>query len=371
MSVRNRELSQFGSFINIDNSNQNIGITSSPTPYVGIGTNSPQSKLHVEGDAKVSGVVTASAFVGDGSALTNLPVGGNYSQWVDVASGIQTSSNVGIGTEDPTSKLHVIGDVNISGIITAAFLYGNLVGTATSASVATTAYNLSNAENITTGIVSTSRLSGAYDINITGIASYSNISGISTNVIGGISSVTQIQVTGISTFLNGPAFIGSGTSTGTASQTLQVTGGTYISGNLGIGTTNPSSKLHVVGNVDSELYKIQGTNVIDGNRSLLNISSFDSTVTSIWDSVTTTSVSKGLVNRENCTVTDPGTTITLPSSPSAGWEVAINVGNFINTIIARNGSNIMGLAEDLTVNIAYASLNFVYSGDATQGWRLY
>jgi hypothetical protein len=57
-----------------------------------------------------------------------------------------------------------------------------------------------------------------------------------------------IQVSGVSTFTNGPIFIGSGTSTGTTSQPLQVTGGAYVSGNLGIGTTNPTQSLHVQGN---------------------------------------------------------------------------------------------------------------------------
>lgn len=44
--------------------------------------------------------------------------------------------------------------------------------------------------------------------------------------------------------------IGIGTTavdTGTANQTLQNYGGAYISGSVGIGTTNPTSKLHVVG----------------------------------------------------------------------------------------------------------------------------
>jgi hypothetical protein len=61
-------------------------------------------------------------------------------------------------------------------------------------------------------------------------------------------SSSGIQVTGISTFTNGPIFIGSGTSTGTALQGLQVTGGAYISTSTGIGTTNPSQILHVQGN---------------------------------------------------------------------------------------------------------------------------
>ena len=46
---------------------------------------------------------------------------------------------------------------------------------------------------------------------------------------------------------NGPAIIGTSSSTGTASQNLQVTGGAYISGNVGIGTTNPGSNLTVIG----------------------------------------------------------------------------------------------------------------------------
>jgi len=52
-----------------------------------------------------------------------------------------------------------------------------------------------------------------------------------------------------SLFGTGELVVGTTTKTGTASQTFQVTGGSYVSGNLGIGTTNPTSKLHVVGDV--------------------------------------------------------------------------------------------------------------------------
>lgn len=62
-------------------------------------------------------------------------------------------------------------------------------------------------------------------------------------------SIIVQSTTGITSFANAPVVIGSGTSTGTANQTLQVTGGAYVSGNLGVGLTNPDSefKLDVAG----------------------------------------------------------------------------------------------------------------------------
>ena len=55
----------------------------------------------------------------------------------------------------------------------------------------------------------------------------------------------ELKVTGVSTFTNGPVLIGGGTSTGTINQTLQVTGGAYISTYVGIGYTNPFSNLAI------------------------------------------------------------------------------------------------------------------------------
>ena len=57
MTIRNRELSQFGSFIFIDNDTKDIGITTLSTPFVGIGTTNATSKFHVYGDTKLEGDV--------------------------------------------------------------------------------------------------------------------------------------------------------------------------------------------------------------------------------------------------------------------------------------------------------------------------
>ena len=77
--------------------------------------------------------------------------------------------------------------------------------------------------------------------------------------------------------------------------------------------------------------------------------------------ITTTAVSKTLVNRERCTVTAAGLTITLPASPTAGAEVAVTVVAAItNTIIARNGLNIMSLPEDLTIDRADVTVTLYY-----------
>ena len=63
-------------------------------------------------------------------------------------------------------------------------------------------------------------------------------------------------------------------------------------------------------------------------------------------------------------------TLTLPASPSVGDEVRVSesAGN-TNCIIARNGSNIMSSATDLTIDTAFAVLYLRYV-DATIGWAL-
>ena len=61
-------------------------------------------------------------------------------------------------------------------------------------------------------------------------------------------------------------------------------------------------------------------------------------------------------------------TLTLPASPSVGDEVRLSeVAGNVDCVVARNGSNIMSVAEDLTVDSAYAVIYLRYV-DATVGW---
>jgi hypothetical protein len=87
--------------------------------------------------------------------------------------------------------------------------------------------------------------------------------------------------------------------------------------------------------------------------------------------ITTTAVNKNLANRERCTVTASGVAVNLPATPSAGWEVSVSVaGTFTNTVVLRNSSLIMSLAEDLTINSPNVTLTFIFI-DATRGWRIF
>ena len=53
-----REVSQFSNFIVVDDSNRNIGIATTATPYVGIGTTNPQYTLDVRGNSNIDGNLT-------------------------------------------------------------------------------------------------------------------------------------------------------------------------------------------------------------------------------------------------------------------------------------------------------------------------
>lgn len=102
-------------------------------------------------------------------------------------------------------------------------------------------------------------------------------------------------------------------------------------GNLGIGRTNPQATLDY-----PETISVIGTN-------------------------TTAVASRTYVFTASLT-------LTLPASPSAGdWVAFSNFSNTTTCVIGRNGSNIMGLAENMDVDNVNYFATLVYA-DATRGW---
>ncbi len=111
--ARGRELSQLGSLITVDDSTKNIGVaTATPSQKIGIGTLSPTSKVEVVGDVSVSGIITATSFSGDGSALTNVP-GSAFSNLSE-----DTSPQLGGDLDVNGNDITGTGNVNITGIVT-------------------------------------------------------------------------------------------------------------------------------------------------------------------------------------------------------------------------------------------------------------
>jgi len=63
-------------------------------------------------------------------------------------------------------------------------------------------------------------------------------------------------------------------------------------------------------------------------------------------------------------------TVTLPASPTISDTIYVTVANSLTTnVIARNGKNIQGIAEDMTLNAPYASAQLRFT-DNTEGWIL-
>ena len=106
-----------------DNGTQRFTFTKSGN--LGIGTTNPLQRLQI-GTANTLGInTTGTVFV------------------------VTSNAGVGIGTTNPTSKLHVIGDGRFTGIITASSFTGNLVGIASTANNVSSTININTTGIIT------------------------------------------------------------------------------------------------------------------------------------------------------------------------------------------------------------------------------
>ena len=274
---------------------------------IGIGSVNPEYSLHVVGDVNIS---SGSKYKIDGRNLsisdlvsgqtpTNGQVlstdgSGNFSfidatssVWIESSGDIYRSSgNIGIGTNNPTAKLHVVGDVTISsgskykidgrnlsisdlvseqtptsGQVLSVDDSGNFLFIDTTSSVWTESSDniYRSLGNVGIGTNNpTEKLDVAGDINISSGSKYKidgrDLSLFDLNIIDGTSG----QV--LSTNADGTfSFIDSGGNWTTSGNNIY-----YTDGNVGIGTNNPTEKLDVAGNVNissGSKYKIDGRNL--------------------------------------------------------------------------------------------------------------
>ena len=172
----------------------------------------------------VSGIVTATSFVGDGSGLTGVVGSGSGIVIRDDGTLVGTAGTINFGSNLSVSPISS-GIVTVTGTDTnttysqAAVADGSNVNLRLSGSDSTTDDILLTAgSNITFSSVT----ANGFTISASGgggggSGDYSTLSGISTNVIGGIASVTHLRVTGIST-------LGITSATNLTAQQLNVSG---------------------------------------------------------------------------------------------------------------------------------------------------
>ena len=139
----NRELSQLGHYIVVDDTTGKIAITSTTAPNVGIGTINPEYKLDVLGDTRVGAGLTVvenfnvqgfSTFAGFANFLGDLYVGGTvrYLDGNPFAGGVgigSTAINKESGYIDPTFNRIGVGftDINFVGAGLTVVGYGATV----------------------------------------------------------------------------------------------------------------------------------------------------------------------------------------------------------------------------------------------------
>ena len=150
------------------------------------------------------------------------------------------------GTLQVDSTASVSSSLNVAGTLSL------LATTSNFAASSYTTGTISLGGALQTGTITLGQATVSQTLNLaTGVSAASTTKTINLGTGGASGSFTQINIgpsAGVGTVVinsGSNLLVGSATSTGTASQRLQVTGGAYVSGSVGIGTTNPGATLQV------------------------------------------------------------------------------------------------------------------------------
>ena len=288
------------------------GFTSTTTAQIGVLTVTSflPNQITGAGLSVFSGIVTAQGagiltYFGDASNLQGMPT----SQWEDKDVGLgftsiyNTGGNVGVGTEDPRTTFQVgnnvdagekgvgissVGNINMTGILTATSLIGNVTGDVTGRITGDLVGNINSA-----GISSFITLDVNGDVDVDGHANIDNLSvaGVSTftGLIDGNGGATidnvQIGVTGDNEIdtSTGNLTIDSAGGTVTIDDQFAVTGISTFTGaidanggatvdNVQIGVTGDNEIDTSTGNLTID--SAGGTTIIDDTLSITGSSTF-------------------------------------------------------------------------------------------------
>lgn len=150
----------------------------------------------------------------------------------------------------------------------------------------------------------------------------------------------------------------SGTGSITIEADYSAGSGTYIVWTLSL---SPSGGVLAV---NGEQGFVTGIATLAGSENLLNK---QLTTPVIIENIQVVAVNTNAVASRRYVLID-NVIITLPATPSPGdWIGIQNSSTSVTSILARNGSNIMSLAEDLVINKLNASFTLLYA-DTARGW---
>ena len=265
-----RKSFNFRNGVQVDNDNFIVNANG----LVGIGTSIPTEFLDVRGTTKVTGIVTstdlwvnedayiggattttilkvgtavtitggivtATQFSGDGSQLTGL----SQAAWTINSSGLSTSADVGVGTDNPLFKLQ-LGEYPLTGngvgIDSIGNIYVSAGGTFGSAVDINGSLDVDGQTDLDELVVAgVSTFSAAIDVNV------------GANIAGGL-TLDHLNVTGVSTFADDAVINAGGldvTGVGTFTQ-LDINGQTDLSGVVVAGVSTFSSAVDINAGLD-------------------------------------------------------------------------------------------------------------------------
>ena len=211
------------------------------------------SSIDIANGVNVGGALTAATLkLANGETVDNL-IGFARTTFItdNGGVGLHTTSKIGINTTispgASNPELSVFGNANVTGIITATTFSGNVTGDLNSSGISTfTELKVGTAITMSAGIVTATTFIGNLTGNVTGIATTATNLADGANITTGTINDARL-----------PDLITSN---------INILSGTSYFNKIGVNTTTPSSDIHVRNNIQTE---IQVTS--DSNASLIGL----------------------------------------------------------------------------------------------------